>query len=219
MATAKINLEYAVRMILFCGIILFLGGWSLFDGAVHYPRQNVEYDQMCRELEGQKLTGDAFAAEKIRRMREKGWNVEHVTTRAGQPLHSETDIQVQFFFAALLLPWGLLVSGLLFRNSRRRFSADEAGLHGFLPETVSYAAIQSVDRRKWDSKGIVRLTVTTATGEKKLTLDDWKFRGMTDILAEIDRNRPDLAPPPSVSETTAEEAPPVEADKQAPPTE
>ena len=219
MATAKINLEYAVRMTLFSGIILFLGGWSLFDGAVRYPRQNVEYEQMCRDLDAQKLPGDAFAAKKIQLMKAKGWNVEHAATNANQPLHGGVDIRTQYVFALLLLPWGLLVSGLLLRNSRRRFSADAGGLLGFLPETVPYAAIQSVDRRKWDSKGIACLKVTTTAGAAKLTLDDWKFRGMTDILAEIDRHRPDLAPPAAAAQAQVEEAPPVEADQPAPPTE
>ena len=215
MATAKINLEYAVRMVLFCGIILFLGGWSLYDGALRYPRQNREYDQMCSELAAQQLTGDAFAVKKIELMKAKGWNVEHAATKAGQPLHGEADIRTQYTFALLLLPWGLLVSGLLLRNSRRRFAAAETGLSGFFPEIVPYAAITSVDRRKWDAKGIARLTIATAAGAKKVTLDDWKFRGMADILAEIDRQRPDLAPPPPA----AEPPPPVEADNQAPPTE
>ncbi len=219
MAAAKINLEYAVRISLFSAIMLGFGLWSLYDGAVKYPAQNREYGAAYDDLTARKLSPEPFAKELFRIMKERGWKAEHVLPGTRAPLHSESDIRTQFGMAVAFLPLGFAVFFLLVRNCRRRFSADDAGLHGFLPEAVPYSAIQSVNREKWESKGIVRLAVSVAAGRKTLTLDDWKFRGMEAILAEVDRNRPELAPPKPADASATEVAPPSDADKSAPPTE
>ncbi len=217
-ATAKINIEYAVRWGLICLILVSGGLFFLYDGAVRYPRQNEEFAKLRQELET-RCSPAMFKIEFAKAVTAR-WGKEHFDA-AQKELHSVRDIRTQFVMAVLFLVPGLLVTAAYLRNGRRRFSADDEGLHGFLPETVPYAAISAIDRTKWDDKGIVCVTAATASGVKKLTLDDWKFRGMETILAEIDAHRPDLAPPkpPEPETSAAGSPPPVEADQSAPPTE
>ena len=42
MATAKLNREYAARMCGIGAIMLALSAWSVYDGAVAWPRANAE---------------------------------------------------------------------------------------------------------------------------------------------------------------------------------
>jgi hypothetical protein len=217
-ATAKMNLEYAVRWGLICLILVAGGLFFLYDGAVRYPQHNAEFATLRQQLEGYRLKPELFKAELAKAVSAR-WRKEHFDPDQKE-IHTPGDIRTQFVMAVLFLVPGILVTVAYVRGTRRRFSADEAGLHGFLPEAVPYASILAVNRDKWDAKGIAYVTAATASGEKRLTLDDWKFRGMEAILAEIDAHRPELAPPkPPAPEAPAGEPPPVEADQAAPPTE
>ena len=50
MATAKLNREYALRMYGIGAIMLALSVWSVYDGAVAWPRQNAALDAVRDEL-------------------------------------------------------------------------------------------------------------------------------------------------------------------------
>ncbi len=50
MATAKLNREYALRMYGIGAIMLALSIWSVYDGAVAWPRQNAALDTVRDEL-------------------------------------------------------------------------------------------------------------------------------------------------------------------------
>jgi hypothetical protein len=108
--------------------------------------------------------------------------------------HGTWDIRGQFIMALICLPLGLVSGFCVLRNCRRHFAADEDGLKGFLPDTIRYPDIETIDRAKWDSKGIVHLYVQQGDGTRKVVLDDWKFQGMAEILEVIEEHRPDLAP-------------------------
>ncbi len=207
-ATAKINTEYAVRTILFGLMLSGFGGWSLYDGIFGYPEHN------RRALKYRELEETAMQSGQPRQVwitwekvcKDEGWKSEKPGAAK-----SDWDIRTQFIMTLLFMPWGLgSIIGLACKF-RRQFSADDLGLHGFLAEPIAYAAIDRLDKKKWDKKGIVRIDVTVAGKARRLTMDDWHFRGMAAILAEIEKQRPDLVPP-------APATPPAEppADPSAP---
>ena len=117
--------------------------------------------------------------------------------------HGTWDIRGQFIMAIICLPLGLISGGFVVRNYYRNFRADEEGLHGFGKDPIPYSAIDSIDRSKWENKGIAKLRVEDGGKMRKVVLDDWKFKGMNDILARIERERPELAPPEKEEEESS----------------
>lgn len=109
--------------------------------------------------------------------------------------HSPSDIGAQYFMAAVCCPLGLGALAFVGINARRKFRADDEGLHGFANKPIPYDAIESIDWSLWDRKGIARMTVAVDGSQRTLKLDAWKFKGMGDILEAVEQKRPDLARP------------------------
>lgn len=192
--TAKMNLEYAIRSALFGLMLLGFGAWSLYDGVRGYPEHNRRadaYNALIRESEQGGKTRQEWHAAWQKLAESNGWKTDKPKVR-----HSTWDIRTQFIMALIFCPIGLASLVGVALNSRRRFSAEGDGLHGFAATTIPYAAITAIDKKKWDRKGIANLEVAIQGAARKVTLDDWKFRGMTAILAEIEKRRPELVPPP-----------------------
>ncbi len=109
------------------------------------------------------------------------------------PVYSAHDLSSQFVQAAVTLALGVLALGSLARKKTKRFIADERALSGsgFNGATVAYGDIARMDWSKWDDKGIVTLTLKSG---QRFKLDGWHFAGMAGVVAEIQKQRPDLSP-------------------------
>jgi len=169
---ARINKEWAVRLIIIA--VMFIGGgcWFLYDGAVAWPAENERYAvfQQINE-EGERAWQEVFA--------ERGWS-----TRNPPDQHSDTDIMTQFIIAGLCFPIGLLALFWLGLNARRKVVADDEKVR-FAGREMRYDAITDIDKTRWDSKGIVVLE----SGEERMKLDDWKFRGVGKVLERVEQRR------------------------------
>lgn len=109
------------------------------------------------------------------------------------PVYSAHDLSSQFVQAAVTLALGVLALASLAHKKSKRFLADERALSGsgFNGATVAYGDIVRMDWSKWDDKGIVTLTLKSG---QRFKLDGWHFAGMTGVVAEIQKQRPDLSP-------------------------
>jgi hypothetical protein len=117
---------------------------------------------------------------------------KHLTALFKKPVYSEKDLTTQFVQAGITLVLGLLAFGVVAFRATRQYVADEQGLSGsgLGPHPLAYKDIVSVDWSQWKEKGIVRLV---CANNKKLTLDGWHYAGITQIVEEILKHRPDLA--------------------------
>lgn len=107
-----------------------------------------------------------------------------------EPVYSEHDLRAQFVQAAITFLLGALAWVSLALKARRRFTADESGLHGSgFGGRIAYDEVAGIDWSKWNDKGIVVLTLKSGA---RHTLDGWHFAGMTGVVDEIKRRRPDL---------------------------
>lgn len=109
-----------------------------------------------------------------------------------KPVYSDHDLKTQWVQAGITLLFGLLAFAVIGMKATKKFYADEKGLSGsgIGEQPVAYTDIQSVDWSKWSDKGIVRLT---CANKSVITLDGWHFSGITQIVEEIKKNRPELA--------------------------
>ena len=229
MAEAKINREYALRIIGVGALMVGICLWSLYDGMVAWPRYNQQMELVRPMLVGTNLTAEAwlaqdedsrtshldsiFAAQNVKApsklVRKLGElrlsdsvpdrdaarvaQLEQVHKLFEKPVYSDHDLQTQFVQATITLLLGLWAFAVVGLKARKRFAADDNGLggNGIGTRPVAYGDIQAVDWSKWDEKGIVKLALKTGG---RLTLDGWHFAGITGIVDEIVKHRPELAP-------------------------
>ena len=235
MAEARLNRDYARRMLGVALLMAALAAWSLYDGLAGWPRLNARMAAARPTLLATNLTAEAwldgetpderplhrvFAAQGltpprklVRKMGElrlppRPDDLEPALTgqRAAvrhlleAPLYTAEDLRTQFIQAGLTLLLALAAAGLVAVKRGRIFIADETGLHGSgFRGSRTWPELAAVDWRRWDEKGIFVLTFASGAAVR---CDGWHFAGMSAIVAEIEKQRPDLAPPqpPAVGE-------------------
>ncbi len=228
MAEAKLNHEYAVRILGVGALMVGMCAWSLYDGMVAWPRYNRSLERVRPALLGTNLTAEAWVErgddgaspigtafqgqglvvpskliKKLGELRlpasepDKAALYEMQSKRVRKlfegPVYSPHDLQTQFVQAAVTLGLGLWAFLGLGLKARKRYGADERGLYGsgLGGGTVPYGDLARIDWSKWDEKGIVTLTFKSGG---RCRLDGWHFAGMTGIVEEVCRQRPDLGP-------------------------
>lgn len=227
MAEAKINREYALRIIGVGALMVGICVWSLYDGMVAWPRFNQEMEQVRPALLSTNLTAEAWLAQEeevgnscldsafaaknvkvpsklVRKLGElrlsasvpdrdaaRAAQLEQIHKLFEKPVYSDHDLQTQFVQATITLLLGLWAFAVVGLKARKRFVADDNGLggNGIGAQPVTYGDIQTVDWSKWEEKGIVKFTLKTGG---RVTLDGWHFAGITGIVDEIVKHRPEL---------------------------
>lgn len=177
-ASARINKEWGVRLALIA--LMFIGGgaYFLYDGLVGYPKQTEKYELVFEEKpDGTTVQRDNWKE----RLEEAGYSSD--INPKDLNYKSDRDIMTQLIIAGLCFPIGLLSVFWLLVNSRREMIADDSGVK-FGGARMAFDNIDSIDKTRWDSKGIA---VLIGRDGSKMVLDDWKFRGAADVLAEVER--------------------------------
>lgn len=184
-AHAPIRKGYSIRILIIAVALIGGGLWFLYDGLVGYPRQQEIYEayqQIREDHDDWRVRWAEVAAE-------RGWPVTDETPQG----YSDTEILVQRIFAAVLLPLGALVAVSYLRLLRRWISSDEAGLRTSWGARVPWEAIQSLDKQRWQRKGIAVVRYEDAGTPRRITLDDWKYdtaaieRIVSEVEAELAR--------------------------------
>ena len=108
------------------------------------------------------------------------------------PLYSEGDLKGQVVMAVISALVSLWVALAFVPKIRRRYVADDTGLHGngVGAGLIRYDDIASMDWKLWDKKGIARICLKDDT---RYTLDCWHFNGMKDVVETILEHRPELS--------------------------
>ncbi len=208
LAEAKINREWAVRLIAIGVLFTAFGAWFVYDGAIAWPR-HVEHYKLAYEIpEGADQSQAKLRDDWRERFEEAG--LAPPDNPKDLKHHSPMDITMQFVYAAVCIPIGLLSLLWLGINARRRLYADEQGVV-FGSRRVNYEQVSDIDYGRWDSKGIA---VLETADNKLLTLDDWKFKGADGVLAAVEQKTGRTRPTPARKQSTqasANEPPPTEA--------
>jgi len=166
---ASISKGYIWRPGLIGLAALAAGGWFLYDGAVKYPRQQQmwqAYNQITREHvedpnEAAKAWEELAAA--------NGWPTKKPVEK------TDTDILTQKIIAGITGPIGLYFCFVFVTSRSKWVEADEQGLATNAGQRSSYESITSVDKSRWQSKGIAVVHYSGDGQAGRIVLDDWKF--------------------------------------------
>jgi hypothetical protein len=144
-------------------LIIYCGGFFLYDGFIGYPRLNRNIDDLDRQVD---LTKDP---KKIARLNEEKFKLGNKKNDAA--------ILLQKVIGFVSIPLGLYVLMNALRSSRGkiRLSGQTLQVPGHPP--VTFESITSIDQRLWDKKGIAYINYSLSDGKNgQITLDDYKYQ-------------------------------------------
>lgn len=179
-AKAYIWNGYRWRLAAMAGLLLFLGGWFLYDGAIGYPNKNIErlaFDDIANPESENYIPN--YKEKWVEIAEENGWS----TTEPGKPYSTYeeagifSDVTMQFIYAIPCLFFGGWVGLNYLRSFGRWIETDDEGIKTSWGAETQFGDITRLDKRKWKKKGIVYVYYTKpgSKTEASITLDDWKF--------------------------------------------
>lgn len=175
----QINKEWAVRLLLIFVMAAAFGGWFAYDGAVAWPRENRKAEIAYSDLASRRTYDDWKD-----RLRNEGYTPGTTPPEYRQPL----DIKTQFIYASICGVAAIAVLFVLLRNTQRKLRSDDKGVYRG-SQFVPFSSITSIDKIRWDNKGIAVLYYKKSDGSNaRLKLDDWVYRGAGKILAEVEEH-------------------------------
>ena len=151
MTRLPLNREFATRYALVALLFLGMAGWFGYDGLVRYPRADAAalYRSIEKSEPGVTVDLEAFKRQKT---------------------------QAQCGLMAALLVASAVVGLILLKAVRFRFEYDD---EGFVANGVrrSWGDVRSVDRTRWEKKGILVLML----GDAAVVLDAWHHSGVAAV--------------------------------------
>jgi hypothetical protein len=184
--TAVISKEWKQRILLLILMCTGMGSWFLYDGLIAYPKNNVravEYfalrDNLGEKSPELETAWLAFA-------RERGW-------RESPPkkIYSQDSLRTQLWLGlgALLVAGAVGIHYLRSLSLTTRLVDDKI----ILPnrKSIPINQVRGISKKRWKNKGIADLVYEPRQGQSaRFILDDYKFIGVAEILAEVEKSRP-----------------------------
>ena len=151
MTTLKLNREFLVRHLAVCLTMLGMSLWFAYDGAVTYPRTPAAelYESIEKSAPAEGYDVERFKAQKIRR---------------------------QYEFASLAMLASVLIGLHLASTAAFRFAYGD-GFFVWRNKKYPLSDIKSVDRAKWEKKGLVAIRLEN----EKIVLDAWHHTGVKEF--------------------------------------
>lgn len=186
--TAIISKEWKQRMLLLMLMCVGMGSWFLYDGLLAYPKNNVRaaaYFALRDDL-GEK--SPELEPAWLALARERGW-------RESPPkkIHSPDSLRTQIRLGLVALLGAGAIGVYYFRSLSLTTRLENDTI--VLPngKSIPVSKIRSVSKKRWKNKGIADLVYEPRPGQSaRFVLDDYKFIGAAEILAEVEKN---LTPP------------------------
>ena len=185
---ARISKEWRRRMLFMFFMIFGVAAWFLYDGYILWPdeaQRHVEYLEIKDTLIE---TGDAVdkKSTSVRLAWER--HAREMDYRRNIPKERmDDDIREQ-----RVIGWAMIIGALLYGvwiawNHTRQVSAEGGIVIGASGERVDINSITAIDRKKWKDKGIAYGIYEEGGKQRRLCLDEHKFRGCEAIMIEADQ--------------------------------
>jgi len=184
-AKAAISKGYRWRLAMIAVVCLLFAAWSAYDGFVKYPQINQDF-----------AVWEDFKSNQGEQWVEKWPQYAADNGLPEQPDRSKSSWSIisQYVQLAITFPIGLWFGYLYLLSLNRWVASDEKGLASNRGEHVPYDAITTLNKNRWEAKGIAIVSYNSDQGQRRFVIDDWKFeREQADqILIEVEqRLRPD----------------------------
>jgi hypothetical protein len=185
---ARVSKKWRQRMLCVFFLIFGIASWFLYDGYILWPdeaRRHVEYleiKDVLIEAGGavdKKSTSVRLAWE--RHAREMGYRRNIPKERMGGDIREQRVIGWAMVIVALL--HGVWIAW----NHTRQVSVEGDIVIGASGERVDIDSITAIDRKKWKNKSIAYGIYEEGGKQRRLCLDEHKFKGCEAIIIEADQ--------------------------------
>jgi len=188
---AKNDPRYSRKFLIMGVCALGFALYCLYDGFIHYPAERQQGFEEFKQADKAYFTGSRAAMtreefEATVELKKKYEFDEYIHDRG---LHGTVDIYTQYVMAAAMGLAGLYLISLPLRARGRWIEANDEGLTSSWGESFRFDEIESVNKRKWKSKGIAKVTYVANNKRNTFVVDDYKFdRYSTDaIMFELEQ--------------------------------
>jgi len=195
--------EWKQRWLILTGFIFAGALWFYYDGFVGYPKmaeRYVAYEQLT-----EKLISSGKAIDKRDQIVIETWRdyaTEQGWERDIPKKKTEKNFSTQKNFGSGLLVISFLLLGWYRISSKQAVRFDGTTITSTNGAQVAAADVTSIDKRKWENKGIVYAHYQEDGNDRKMTLDAYKFDGVEKIVETLDqRLNPEEASEPATEES------------------
>ncbi len=159
--------------------MIVFGAYFCYDGAIGYPAQRE------RALTYQRLYEEHGLDAWNKHAAEQGWSLAD----PGEP-KDHADFTVQFIFAGIFGALGTMMLLVVFLSRGRWIEASETGVTSSWGQSFDFDQVVSLDKKKWEDKGIAYVKYDREGRKKRFVIDDYKFdRSTTDqIVYRLESN-------------------------------
>lgn len=167
------------RKFLIMGLVAFgFALWCLKDGLYSYPAVReqkfgefkTDYKKLFSEKDQHSLSFEQFEIVATSEQRE-GWE-KYVVLRE---IPTQPNIFVQYLMAAGSALAGLILISIPLRARGRWIAANDSGITSSWGESFQFDEVELINKRKWRSKGIAKVTYVTGGRRRNFVVDDYKF--------------------------------------------
>lgn len=168
---ATIAKGYRVRLLILALGLLGFMGWSLYDGFIKYPKQQVIWDDFTAFMEQH----DDWQSRWPEHAKAQGYPESyHAPNKVKE--RDDTDIYFQYGMAALCAPFGFWFAWCWLAAGSRFVEGDEHGVRTNKGVDLTWDQVEAIEDDRWKSKGISYLRYKDDQGNVgRVLLDDWKF--------------------------------------------
>lgn len=198
---AHVNPTWAWKWVIMAVFTLVFGAWCIYDAVVRYPTHNLKVAAFAHfqkkeepplfdatggpngwAFDETKLNYDGFA-DYPAFAAAQGWS----DAAPGAP-HSDSDIFIQWVQLGICLSIGLGALTWVTIHKGTKLVADDDTLIASNGKRIPFSTITSIDKKKWDSKGIAVVHYHTPEGSEATTrIDDWVYRDGDLVLEQVER--------------------------------
>jgi hypothetical protein len=174
--------RYSRRFLLMGAAICGFSLWCLYDGLVRYPREQQ------RGLAFDKLAADGRQNEWDEIAKSRGWSA----SPPEEPLSAEdfqNKVWMQFAMAGLTAAIGLPMVLLALASRGKWIDWNGSTITTSWGESFTADQVQQINKRRWQKKGIAKVTYQDGQSKRRFVIDDFKFERptMDRILYELEQ--------------------------------
>ncbi len=191
---AESNNGFLQRFLLIAIVCMGFGLYCLYDGFIAYPKELARsigyyaYHELDDDEKPDVIDEDLdldFEAKWELLAAENNWSIDKPKKR---PAIIQSDIIWQYGMAivAFLVGLPVLYNYLNSRNSWMESDGEQVATSW--GQTMKFDQVVYIDKRKWEKKGVAKITYRVDEQERKLVIDDFKFdrTAMGEILGQIE---------------------------------
>jgi hypothetical protein len=149
----------------------FMSAWFFFDGLVTYPK-NLMYAEAYEEIQAQVDNKGEQAKLWAEKANSEGWPTAQPEKKAAT---LRNDINGQYIFGALSLLLGIPAIYFYLRSRNQWVESTDDGWTTSWGQTVRFADVKQLNKKKWDAKGIAKAQYNDAGKLRTFVFDDFKF--------------------------------------------